>query len=104
VTEQLNLLGERTQPADLHLGPLQREVMEFVRAHETISKDEAGQIAHARRGKHGADELCAFCSIDGAPILKSLRDRGLLEKRRDGLARLPGVQAPQRGPGNEIPF
>jgi hypothetical protein len=83
---------------------VQREVLRFAREHGTISKDEAGAIAHAHREKHRADETCKWCGVDGAPILRSLIGRKRLVKRRDGLAQLPDAQPRQRGPGNVIPF
>lgn len=99
--DQLNLLNAPDQPDDLDLGPVQREVMRFVRERGSISKDEAGALEHAHRGKHSADERCAFCSIDGAPILRALVQRGRLAKRPDGSAGLPEEK---RGPGDRIPF
>lgn len=102
--EQLNILGTPDQPTDLELGPVQREVLRFARQHGTISKDEAGAIAHAHREKHTAEERCRWCGVDGAPILRSLIGRKRLVKRRDGLAELPGTQSHQRGPGDVIPF
>jgi hypothetical protein len=100
--EQINLLGTPDQPTDLALGPVQREVLRFAREHGTISKDEAGQIAHARLEKHRADETCKWCGVDGAPILRSLIGRKRLVKRRDGLAQLPATDS--RSQGGEIPF
>lgn len=94
---QLNLLGVPDLPEDLELGPVQREVMRFVRAHGSVSKDEAGALAHDHRDKHGANDRCAFCAIDGAPILRALVERGRLAKRPDGGAGLP---EPVRGPGD----
>lgn len=87
--EQINLLGESDQPIDIELGVVQREVMRFARACGTVSKDEAGAIAHNHRGKHGIDERCAFCAIDGTPLLRALMERGRLVKRPDGGAGLP---------------
>ncbi len=104
MTEQLNLIGAPDQPDDLELGPVQREVLRFAREHGTISKDEAGALAHAHLEKHTAEERCQFCGVDGAPILRSLIGRKRLAKRSDGLAQLPDREAAKRGPGNVIPF
>lgn len=92
--EQMNLLGEPDRPEDLLLGVGQREVMRFLREHETVTRDEAGAIAHERRGKHSRDELCAFCSIDGALLLESLAKRGFVERAADGAVQLPRATAP----------
>jgi hypothetical protein len=94
---QLNLLGVPDLPDDLELGPVQREVMRFVRERGSITKDEAGALAHSHRDKHCVDERCAHCSIDGAPILRALVGRARLAKRPDGGAGLP---EPVRGPGD----
>lgn len=104
MVEQLNLLGDTAQPTDLALGPVQREVMRFLRAHGTCTRDEAGAIAHEHRDKHSRDELCAFCAIDGALVLESLIRRQLADPIPGGI-RLPQPRAAD-GPSewDDIPF
>lgn len=94
MTDQLNLLGEPDRPEDLELGVVQREVMRFVREHGTVTRDEAGAIGHAHRQKHGTDDRCAYCSIDGALVLESLLRRELVEPSTDGAVQVPRQLAP----------
>ena len=88
------MLGDQAQPVDLELGITQRAVMRVLRRLESITVDEAGAIAHAGRGKHTVDERCGFCGPDGDPILQALERRGLIERGRDGVARLPQPAVP----------
>lgn len=83
------MLGTEDLPEDLDLGLVQREVMRELRRLGTITRDEAGAIAHSLRHKHGADERCAFCGIDGTHVLQSLLKRRLVEKSVNGAVRLP---------------
>lgn len=99
--DQLNLLGAPDLPEDLELGPVQREVMRYVREHGSVSSDEAGALAHAHAGRHGADERCMWCAARGSDVVRALIERGRLVKRPDGGAGLP---EPKRGPGDRIPF
>lgn len=94
---QLNLLGTPDLPEDLDLGSVQRLVIRFVREHGSISKDEAGAIAHQHRGRHSADERCAFCSIDGEDLLAALARRRQVERGAEGDAQLPRAR---RGAGD----
>jgi len=97
VTEhQPSLFGD-APAADVGLGPVQRAVMAFLREHGTISKDEAGAVAHAHAGRHPADETCAYCAIRGADVLRSLLGRELVERAAEGLFQLPKAKA---GPGD----
>lgn len=89
MNEQINLLGAPDAPEDLELGVVQREVMRFLRRIGTITADEAGAVAHAHSGKHQIDERCAFCAIDGKPILVSLLRRGRVERGAEGAFQLP---------------
>jgi hypothetical protein len=90
VTEpQLNLLGEPDQPEDDDLGPVQKAAMRVIRRAGSMSRDEAGAIAHANRGRHDADERCAFCGTDGAQLLESLIRRKLVEPAPGGMVQLP---------------
>lgn len=85
---QLNLLGEPDQPEDDELGPVQRAAMRVIRRVGSMSRDEAGAIAHAHRGKHSVEERCTFCGTNGAVLLESLIRRGLVETIVGGV-RLP---------------
>lgn len=92
MTEQLNLLGTADLPEDLGLGLVQREVMRELRRLGSITRDEAGAIAHSHRDKHCVDERCAFCPIDGALLVDSLLKRGLVDRGVDGAVRLPQLE------------
>ena len=98
---QPSLFGD-APAADVGLGPVQQLVMRFVREHGTISKDEAGAVAHAHAGRHPADELCAYCAIRGADVLRSLLGRELVERGADGAVQLPRAKASQLD--DEIPY
>lgn len=100
--DQLNLLGHPDTPEDLDLGSAQRLVIRFLREHGSISKDEAGAIAHQHRGKHHADDRCAFCAIDGEDLLEALARRHLIDRGLEGLAQLPRVLP--GGQTDEIPY
>lgn len=89
MTRQLNLLGAPDLPEDLELGTVQREVMRVLRELDTVTRDEAGAISHAHRGKHGVDDRCAYCALDGNSVLASLLKRGLVEKTVNGAVQLP---------------
>jgi hypothetical protein len=99
--EQPSLFGD-APAADVGLGPVQALVMGFVREHGTISKDEAGQLAHAHAGRHPADATCAYCAIRGADVLRSLLGRELVERAAEGLFQLPKAQV--NLPDDEIPY
>lgn len=79
-----DLLGEPTSPDDLELGPVQRLVLRQLRALGTLTKDEAGALAHNYRGRHAADSRCRYCAVDGADILAALVRRGYAEKTGGG--------------------
>ena len=93
--EQLNLLGDQAQPVDDELGLTQRAVMRELRRKGTLSRAEAGQIAHAHRGKHSVEETCMFCGTDGALLLESLIRRELAEAAAGGDVRLPTPKQPE---------
>lgn len=78
--EQLTVFGETVHTEDLELGRAQRAVMGALREHPNLTADEAGAAIHQLRGKHSADERCAFCGSDGDDILDSLRARGRLDE------------------------
>lgn len=84
MTGQLNLLGTVDDPIDLELGIVQREVVRELRRLRTLSKDEAGAIAHEHRGKHSREQRCEFCGADGAAILGALLRRGVAIKAPEG--------------------
>jgi hypothetical protein len=89
VTEpQLNILDDHAQPVDEQLGPLQRVVMRDLRSRGSLSKADVGAIAHARRGKHAADETCMFCGVEGDGICESLVQRELADWTPEGDIRL----------------
>lgn len=99
--KQLDLLGA-PRP---RLGPNQLAVLDALEQWGTLSSDQAGAVVHARRGKHGADETCAYCAIDGKPVLRSLVTRGVAERAPEGHVQLPragGETVDSRGPG-ELP-
>jgi hypothetical protein len=85
----LDLLGEPTDPADLELGPTQRLVVRALRELRTLTSDEAGAIAHEQRRKHGRHDRCAYCAIDGHPILDRLIQLGHAERGAEGAVQLP---------------
>lgn len=94
MTDQLNLLGDKAQPTDDELGPVQRATIRVLRRQGNITRDEAGAISHAHRGRHTVDERCQFCGTDGALLLESLVKRGLAEYiRRTGDVRTPELLA-----------
>lgn len=95
MAEQLNLLGDQAQPVDDELGVVQREAMRELRRLGTLSRAEAGAIAHEHRGKHGRTETCMWCATDGALLLESLIRRQLAEAAPGGDARLPTPKQPQ---------
>lgn len=84
-----DLLGEPTAPTDLQLGPVQRLVVRQLRELGTMTKDEAGAIAHNYRGRHDAGARCAYCAVDGADILEALVARGEAERGAEGHVQLP---------------
>lgn len=47
-----------------------------------LHHDELGALDHQRRGKHAADETCAFCGRDGKALGHELRAKGLVTLRR----------------------
>lgn len=100
--EQLNILGDAAQPVDDELGVTQRAVMRELRRVAVVTRDEAGAIAHANRGKHAVDERCRYCGVDGAPILAALVKRGLAEKANGGVT-LPRPK-PVAAPDDTDPF
>lgn len=81
------------------IGPVQRAVLDELERLGTLSKDEAGAVVHHHRGKHGADERCRFCAIDGRIVLASLVKRGVAERGAEGTVQLPRSTALQ-GPGD----
>lgn len=112
MTEQPTLF---TPPAATgKLTDRQLAAYEFVRDHpDGVSVDELGAFLHHRRGRHGPDMRCRWCSSEGQSVLLSLRSekRGRLVKRRraDGMWTLSGREAsrPVSAPDpaeEEIPF
>ena len=83
---------------------MQRAVIRVLRRCETMSKDEAGAIAHAGRGRHPVDERCMWCGVDGDGILASLIARGLAERAPEGGAQLPRPAERPPACANPDPF
>lgn len=100
--DQLNLLGQPDRPEDLELGVVQREVMRELRQLNYLTRDEAGAITHQHRGKHGSEERCQWCAVDGAIVIESLVKRGLVERGAEGSVQLARPKVNQ--PDDEIPY
>lgn len=73
-------------------------MLRVLRRRGTLTADEAGQIVHAGRGKHPVDETCAFCGVDGRPILQTLVAKRLAERGAEGAIQLPRTPATVAGP------
>ncbi len=78
----VDLFGVEHDPRVEALGPAQRAVLEAWRARDGLDNDEAGAVVHARRGRHDEGQRCRFCGKDGKQVLASLRNRGLIPRRR----------------------
>lgn len=50
--------------------------------YDGLHTDEVGAHVHAWRGKHAADETCAWCPSVGSELGKRLRHLGLVQQRR----------------------
>ncbi len=49
---------------------------------EGIEASEAGAVAHAHTGRHGASERCKWCGVDGRTLLKELAKAKLAVENR----------------------
>jgi hypothetical protein len=48
-----------------------------------LTADEVGALLHSRKGKHGPDERCQWCTAEGRSALQTVALRQLLVRRRD---------------------
>jgi hypothetical protein len=101
LTEQLKIDGGSESPEEAALGPVQRAVLAEIREYGRIEPDEAGALAHERRGRHSRAERCGYCGRDGRKILASLSKRGFKNGRRSPAE---GAKAEYDPATAEIPF
>jgi len=83
----------------VRLGPNQRQVLRKLALVSHMTSTDAGVIVHEQRGWHGFGAkdtgrpyvgagCCRYASTDGSALMRSLRERGFVEKQ-GGLWWLP---------------
>jgi hypothetical protein len=86
--KQLALVDVAPSPS---LTPRQARALELLTAAGStgLHADELGALLHEEYKKHGRDERCVYCAMNGQSILKALRAKGLARYRR-GTPAMPG--------------
>jgi hypothetical protein len=95
---------EKQVTPDNALRERQQFVLELVRnaGRDGLTPDEVGARLCARKGRHGIEERCEWCSANGRDVLTALRKHGKVKSRRSGQwYALEGVVEPKR---EGIPF